>query len=174
MRTSFPHSKLPNRRIVAVALCTALACGRTDETSNASAIHAPASHSIAPQELRARTALSPALAIARESVWRAYFTGDSALLVTLLPERMVGMEETRAQIIANAQEFARGRAKYQGITFTDDELVASDSMAVTFARYEVKLLDNGKPQTLSGRAIEIFELRNGQWINPSWHLHEKP
>lgn len=112
-----------------------------------------------------------ALLTAREAVWRAWFTGDSAQLVALLPEEMIGMGETRAQIIANAQEFARGTAKYQGITFSDDEHITTDSMVVTFARYEVTLLDGGKPQKIAGKAIEVFKLVNGRWLNPSWHLH---
>lgn len=110
---------------------------------------------------------------AREAVWRAYFTCDSVGLVALLPEQMIGMGETRAQIIANAQAFVRGSWRYEGITFTDDEFIVSDSMVVTFANYDVKVTENGKPVPMKGHAIEVFKLVDGHWINPSWHLHDK-
>lgn len=163
------HRSLVSAALVAISL-TAAACGDTNAD-----VHAT---STAPMTAGAPTAATmlnapPALLEAREAVWRAYFTGDSALLVSLLPEEMVGMGETRAQIIANSLAFARGSRRYEGITFSDDEFILSDSLAVTFANYEVKLSENGKPMPRRGRAIEVFRLRDGRWTNPSWHLHDK-
>ena len=115
---------------------------------------------------------STALLAAREAVWRAYFAGDSARLVELLPERMVGMPEDRAEIIADAQAFRRGGGVLRGITFSDDEIVMRDGIAVTFARYRVQLENAGRRDSMTGFAIELFVNEGGRWTNPSWHLHE--
>jgi hypothetical protein len=115
-----------------------------------------------------------ALLEAREAVWRAYFAGDSARLVELLPERMVGMGENRAGIIASAQAFRRGGGALSAIEFSDDEVVMRDGMAVTYAKYRVLLEHAGKRDSMVGFAIELFVKLDGRWINPSWHLHQAP
>lgn len=112
-----------------------------------------------------------ALLEAREAVWRAWFAGDSARLVELLPERMVGMGEDRARIIASAQAFRRGGGVLTGIEFSDDEIVMRDAMAVTYAKYRVLLENAGVRDSMVGFAIELFVKEGGRWINPSWHLH---
>ena len=113
-----------------------------------------------------------ALIAAREAVWRAYFAGDSARLVELLPERMVGMPQDRKEIIADAQEFRRGGGVLREISFGDDEIVMRDGIAVTYSRYRVLLENAGKRDSMVGFAIELFVREDGRWINPSWHLHE--
>ena len=121
-------------------------------------------------------ALSPAerqsLFAAREAVWRAYFEGDSARLVQLLPERMVAMGKHRDDIIRDAQAFRSGGGKFLGITFSDDEVLIKGTMAVVWSRYRVQTTTNGEPHVMAGIATEIFVLENGRWINPYWHLHD--
>ena len=115
---------------------------------------------------------STTLLAAREAVWRAYFAGDSARLVELLPERMVGMPQDRAEIIVDAQQFRAGGGVLREIAFSDDEIVMRDGIAVTYARYRVLLENAGKRDSMVGFAIELFVKEGGRWINPSWHLHE--
>ena len=112
------------------------------------------------------------LVAAREAVWRAYFRADTAQLTALLPERMIGMGKTRADVIADATGFVRDGGRYEGITFTDDEFAVQGDMAVIYSHYAVRLSTRGKPWTMAGRAVELFVKRNGRWINPSWHLKE--
>ena len=114
----------------------------------------------------------PALIVARDAVWRAYFEGDSAKLVELLPDTMVAMGKHRADIIRDAQGFVADSGKFLGIRFSDDEFYVRGDVALVFSRYEVNLTRRGKPAPMSGRAIELFEKRNGRWINPSWHLDD--
>jgi hypothetical protein len=144
-------------RIVALALAAGLiGCG----TANRAGTAGPAASDHA------------ALLAAREAVWRAYFAGDSALLVALLPERMVGMPQDRAEIIADAQRFRAGGGVLRAITFSDDEIVMRDGIAVTYARYQVQLENAGRRDSMTGFAIELFVKEGGRWTNPSWHLHE--
>lgn len=111
----------------------------------------------------------------REAVWRAYFEGDSARLTELLPERMNGMDgKHRADIIRDARAFAAGGGQFIGITFEDRDYYERGDVAITWARYRVRLRNTQGPFEMNGVAIELFERRDGRWINPSWHLHEAP
>ena len=114
----------------------------------------------------------PALIVARDAVWRAYFEGDSAKLVELLPDTMVAMGKHRADIIRDAQAFVADSGRFLGIRFSDDEFYVRGDVALVFSRYRVDLVRGGKPAPMTGRAIELFEKRNGRWINPSWHLDD--
>ena len=107
---------------------------------------------------------------AREAVWRAYFGGDEASLVRLLPEHMVGMGRDRAAIIVDAQAFAREGGRLVSITFTNDEFFVSADVAVVYSHYDARLDTRGTASGMVGRAIELFIRRDGRWQNPSWHL----
>lgn len=108
---------------------------------------------------------------AREAVWRAYYLGDTATLGTLLPERMIGMGTTRAEIMESSNEFGRGRRLVQ-IEFTCDEFYVNGDVAVVFSNYRIQHELNSRPLVDAGRAIEVFERRGGRWLNPSWHLDD--
>jgi hypothetical protein len=112
------------------------------------------------------------LIAARDAVWRAYYAADSAGLVRILPEPMIGMHTTRAEIIAEAQEGARGGRRLVGLDFTCDEFFLSGDVAVVYSNYRTEVEEDGKRSVKTGRAIELFERRDGRWLNPSWHLDE--
>ena len=112
------------------------------------------------------------LIAAREGVWRAFFQADSTRLVALLPDTMFAMGKHRADIIADAKGFAANGGRFVGISFTDDNFFVRGDVALVQSRYRVELTEGGKPAVMSGVAIELFERRNGKWINPSWHLDD--
>lgn len=112
-----------------------------------------------------------ALIEAREAVWRAYYQGDSSALVRLLPEKMVAMNEDRAEIIRNAKSYVKDGGKYLGITFTRDQFFVNGNTAIIWSHFDVRLTNaKGRPTPTSGTAIELFVLEGGRWINPHWHL----
>lgn len=114
------------------------------------------------------------LVTAREAVWRAWFQGDSAALVKLLPERMTAMGQDRAGIIRDAQEFKRGGGKFIRMEFTDDQFLVNGNTAIVWSHYVAHLTDGkGVPNQRKGRAIEIFVRDGGRWINPHWHLDDE-
>lgn len=113
-----------------------------------------------------------ALVAARDAVWRAYFNGDSLGLVAALPERMVGMGKHRDAIIADAIGFRQGGGKLVSVGFTDDEFLVEGTMAMLLSTYRVVTTQGGQEQVMSGRAIEVFMLRDGRWVNPYWHLDD--
>lgn len=112
------------------------------------------------------------LIAARDTVWQAWFSGDSALLVRLLPDPMVGMEKPRDAIIAEGVAFRRSGGTLVSLTFVDDEFVVRNGMALVLSVYQAVTSTAGVMDTLHGRATEIFVRDNGQWLNPYWHLHE--
>ena len=114
-----------------------------------------------------------ALIAAREAVWRAYFNGDSLGLVSALPERMVGMGKHRDAIIADAIGFRQGGGTLVSVTFTDDEFLLEGTMALILSNYRVVTRHNGKEGVMSGKAIEVFTLKDGRWLNPYWHLDDR-
>lgn len=113
------------------------------------------------------------LVAAREAVWRAYFQGDSAALVRMLPEKMVAMGQDRAAIIRDAQSFARSGGKYVGMEFTENQFFVNGSTAILWSHYVAHTTGlGGKPNKMAGRAIELFVKVDGRWINPHWHLDQ--
>jgi hypothetical protein len=113
-----------------------------------------------------------ALMAARDAVWRAYFDGDSLGLMAALPERMTGMGKDRDAIIADAMAFRQGGGKLVSVTFANDEFHVRGGMALVLSNYRVVTTMNGTEQVMAGRAIELFTLEGGRWVNPFWHLDD--
>lgn len=113
-----------------------------------------------------------ALIAARDAVWRAYFNGDSLGLVAALPEQMVSMGKHRDAIIADAIGFRQGGGKLVSVTFADDEFLVEGTMALLLSNYRVVTTNGGQEQVMAGRAIEVFTLHDGRWLNPYWHLDD--
>jgi hypothetical protein len=160
--------------LLGVMLSTSMAC--TEQPAGSQENSEPATEvlPVGKMELDPATLDSTTLKeliAARESVWRAYFEGDSARLVELLPEQMFAMHD-RAQIIADSRGFAANGGKFVGISFTDDRFFVRGNVAQVQSRYRVALTNAGQPDSMSGFAIELFEKRDGRWINPSWHLDD--
>jgi hypothetical protein len=127
------------RSVVVLAtpiLLAALACDRAEPPP---ATPECRGESVPSESVPIDSATRAELIVAREAVWRAYFAGDSAALTRLLPERMVGMGEHRADIIVNAQAFARGGGRLEKIEFTCDEFFVSGNVAVVFSSYRADL-----------------------------------
>lgn len=108
---------------------------------------------------------------ARDRVWRAWFTGDSAGLVAALPARMVGMAETTEEIIARSLEFRAAGNRLVNLSFTDSEFALSDTIAVVISNYRAETVRNDTTEVMAGRATEYFVREGGAWKNPYWHLH---
>jgi hypothetical protein len=51
-----------------------------------------------------------------------------------------------------------------------DEFYISGDVAVVLSNYRVDHEHTRARDVDTGRAIEVFERRDGRWINPYWHL----
>ena len=113
---------------------------------------------------------------AREAVWRAYFAGDRATLEKLIPEETIAINahddnwSARAKILEGSTEFAKSGGKLIKLEFPKTQIQMYGMTAVVYSTYSYELEVGGQRTTSSGRVTEVFVLRNGQWVNPGWHM----
>jgi ketosteroid isomerase-like protein len=113
---------------------------------------------------------------AREAVWRSYFAGDRAKLEKLIPEDTITIEageenwSNRKIILDGSSEFAKGGNKLVKLEFPKTEIQVYGMTAIVYSTYAYELEVGGNKVARSGRVTEIFVLRDGQWVNPGWHL----
>src|SRR6185503_3933995 len=116
------------------------------------------------------------LLAAREAVWRAYFAGDRATLEKLIPEETVAIEagnnnwSTRQTILEGAAEFAKGGGKLIKLEFPKTEIQVYGQAAVVYSNYAYELEAGGQRINQAGRVTEVFVMRDGEWVNPGWHM----
>ena len=114
---------------------------------------------------------------AREAVWRAYFAGDRTTLEKLIPEETIGIDSgseanwsRRPKILEGSAEFAKSGGKLLKLEFPKTEIQMYGLAAVIYSTYSYELEVGGQRSIQSGRVTEVFVLRNGQWVNPGWHM----
>ncbi|HKO96336.1 MAG TPA: nuclear transport factor 2 family protein [Pyrinomonadaceae bacterium] len=117
---------------------------------------------------------------AREAVWRAYFAGDRAKLEKLIPDETIAIDagdanwSNRQKILDGAERFAKGGGKLVKLDFPKTEIQMYGYTAVVYSTYSYELEVGGQRNTQSGRVTEVFVLRNGEWVNPGWHMDSAP
>jgi len=113
---------------------------------------------------------------AREAVWRAFFAGDRATLEKVIPEETVAIEaddnnwSNRQTIFEGSAQFAKNGGKLVKLEFPRTEIQVYGFTAVVYSNYLYELEVGGQHINRSGRVTEVFVLRNGQWVNPGWHM----
>ena len=114
---------------------------------------------------------------AREAVWRAYFAGDRATLEKLIPAETIAIDpggdanwSGRQKILEGSSEFAKSGGKLIKLEFPKTEIQMYGMTAVIYSIYSYELDAGGQRSTQTGRVTEVFVLRNGQWVNPGWHM----
>ncbi len=113
---------------------------------------------------------------AREAVWRAYFAGDRATLEKLIPEETLTIEPgggqfgNRTAVLQGSAQFAKNGGKLVRLEFPKTEIQCYGYTAVVYSTYLYELEVNGQRSQQSGRVTEFFVNRNGQWLNPGWHM----
>jgi ketosteroid isomerase-like protein len=113
---------------------------------------------------------------AREAVWRAWFGGDRATLEKLIPEETIAIESgdnnwsNRQKILDGSTEFAKSGGKLIRLEFPKTEIQMYGRSAIVYSNYSYEIETGGQRSTHSGRVTEVFVLRNGQWVNPGWHM----
>lgn len=115
----------------------------------------------------------------REAVWRAWFAGDIGTLRKLVPRETIVISsgeqkwKNRTDVIEGAEAFHSKGGRLVRLEFPRTEVQHFGSVAVTYSQYVIEIEEGGKRSVTSGRATEIFVLRNGHWINPGWHTDEE-
>jgi hypothetical protein len=112
---------------------------------------------------------------ARETVWRAWFAGDTNALKELVPPETIvisgGEEQWKHQsdVLRSSAEFHAKGGKLIQLEFPRTEVQHFGTVAVVWSTYALEIEMNGKRSPDSGRVTEIFVWRDGHWMNPGWH-----
>jgi len=112
---------------------------------------------------------------ARETVWRAWFAGDTKTLEELLPPEIIVMSggedkwKHQADVLRTAVEFHARGGKLIRLEFPRTEVQHFGDVAIIWSSYVVETEAGGKRSSDSGRVTEIFVLQHGRWTNPGWH-----
>jgi ketosteroid isomerase-like protein len=113
---------------------------------------------------------------ARETVWRAWFAGDTNALKELVPAEtivMSGGEEQwkhQADVLRSSAEFHARGGKLIHLEFPRTEVQHFGNVAIVWSTYALEVDADGKRSPDSGRVTEIFVWRDGHWMNPGWHM----
>ena len=158
--------------LAAVAACTP-SSQPPAATVDASAPAATSDALTSPLDAATRTGL---LAF-RDSVWHAWFAGDTAFLRRALPADFLSIpfgDDTawtgRDQTIAGSAEYAASGGKMTKLEFPRTEVQVAGNTAIILTTYKMELENGGNRSTFAGRATEIFVRQGGKWVHPSWHL----
>ena len=112
---------------------------------------------------------------AREAVWRAWYGGDQAALLKLLPPELITFSDgndfgTRDPIVNASLGFAKSGGKLRSLTFPRTEFQAYGNTVIIYTTFALETEHNGKVEKEAGKAIEIFVRRGEDWLNTGWQL----
>jgi ketosteroid isomerase-like protein len=116
------------------------------------------------------------LLAAREAVWRAWFSGQTATLNKVLPAELITIEPdgsfgTLNSNLDGSRGFAAAGGKLTRLVFPKTEIQSYGATAILYTTYEMDLLSDGKPTTHKGAATEVFVRQpDGRWVNTGWQL----
>lgn len=116
---------------------------------------------------------------AREAVWRAWYGGDQAALMKLLPPELITLGDgndfgTRDPIVNASLGFAKSGGKLRSLAFPRTEFQAYGNTVIIYTTYALETDHDGKVQKEAGKATEIFVRRGGDWLNTGWQLAPDP
>jgi ketosteroid isomerase-like protein len=111
----------------------------------------------------------------RETVWRAWFAGDTKTVAQLVPSDTIVISasesewKTQADVLKEADEFHATGGKLTRLEFPRTEIQHFGDVAVIWSKFVLETEVNAQRKLSSGRATEIFVRRDGHWVNPGWH-----
>jgi len=111
----------------------------------------------------------------REAVWRAWFAGDTEAIGKLVPPETIvisgGEKEWKDQayVIRSAAEFHASGGKLVRLEFPHTQVQHFGHVGIVWSTFVLETDVDGKRESSSGRATEIFVWKHGHWTNPGWH-----
>jgi Domain of unknown function (DUF4440) len=113
----------------------------------------------------------------REKVWRAFFSNDKAVLEKYIPEEIITIGpgqpgfENRAQVLESSEQFVKSGGKLVRLEFSDDLVQVYGAAIIIYNNYLYETEDAaGKKTITSGRATDMFVMRDNTLVNVGWHL----
>ncbi len=113
----------------------------------------------------------------REKVWRAFFENDKAALAKYIPEEIIttgpGQKgfSNQTEVLAGSEQFVKSGGKLVRLEFYDDLIQVYGAAVIIYNNYLYETQDaNGKKTVTSGRATDMFVMRDNTLVNVGWHL----
>jgi hypothetical protein len=117
------------------------------------------------------------LIAARDTVWRAWFANDTALLRRFVPTAATAAEggatlgwSDRRAIFDGARRSASSGAKLAQLDFAGTQIDVSGNSAMLRSRFRFIVQRGQHVDTSAGVAAEVFVRERGRWVNPFWQL----
>ncbi len=116
---------------------------------------------------------------ARETVWRAWFAGDTKTLEDLVPRDTIVMSggedkwKHQSDVLRSAAAFHSQGGKLVRLEFPRTEVQHFGDVAIVWSSYVLETEVGGKRSAGSSRVTEIFVWQHGRWTNPGWHTDEE-
>lgn len=116
---------------------------------------------------------------ARETMWRAWFAGDTKTLDAMVPPETIVMSggedkwKNQADVLRTSAEFHAKGGKLVRLEFPRTEVQHFGNVAIVWSSYVVETEVDGKRSVGSSRVTEIFFWQHERWINPGWHTDEE-
>ena len=111
----------------------------------------------------------------REAVWRAWVADDVPTLKRLVPADVIVISagekdwKHQAAVMESAAKFKADGGKLVKLAFPHTEEQRYGNVAILYTTYEVETEMKGTKKISSGRATEIFVMKDGKWVNSGWH-----
>jgi ketosteroid isomerase-like protein len=146
------------------------------QVASSTSLHPDAVSALMSQRRLLGTDERASLMRAREAVWRAFFAGDRAALMSLLPPELITIEPnsaafgTRTSTLEGSRSFAAAGGKLTRLVFPSTEIQVYGNTAILYTSYEMDLQSGGQTRRESGMATEVFVHKDGQWLNTGWQL----
>ncbi|HYK00883.1 MAG TPA: hypothetical protein VE974_03950 [Thermoanaerobaculia bacterium] len=116
--------------------------------------------------------IDPEVLALRESAWRAWFAGDEAALLSMLPEDFLaigwgGAEiSDRGKTIASSRAFKESGGRLVSLSFPETRAQRFGDTVVFYGSYEVTIGTGTTEERVRGRLTEVRQTRRP--MAPSW------
>lgn len=112
----------------------------------------------------------------RQQVWESYFRNDQSKLGLLIGDGFLTINpdeahwQNRDEFLAGAKSFANHHGKLVSLAFPRTEIQSYGNVAVLYSQVRITMEEDGKSESLDCRSTEVFQKRNGGWVNTGAHV----
>lgn len=112
----------------------------------------------------------------RRLVWDSYFNNDQTQLKKLIGEDFLTINpgeehwQDKGEFVAGAQAFAEHHGKLISLSFPKTEIQVFGDVTVLYSIVHITMESEGRRESLNSRSTEVFQKRDGQWVNTGAHV----
>jgi ketosteroid isomerase-like protein len=112
----------------------------------------------------------------RRLVWDSYFNNDQGQLKRLIGKDFLTINpgeehwQDKAEFLAGAHAFAEHQGRLVSLAFPKTEIQEFGDVAVLYSIVQITMESGGKRESLNCRSTEVFQKRDGQWVNTGAHV----